>query len=77
MPQIEVDNETAQRVAVQAAAQGLSPGEYLRAVVPAAPVDGSAVLPLDELDAELESLALRLPTLPENFSRADIYDDHD
>lgn len=77
MPQIEVDNETAQRVAAQAAAQGVSPGEYLRAIVPAA-VSGSNAMPsMDELDAELESLALELPTLPEDFSRADIYDDHD
>ena len=31
----------------------------------------------EELDAELEQLALDLPTLPEDFSRADIYDEHD
>lgn len=77
MPQIDVDNETAQRVAVQAAAHGLSPGEYLRKVLPADPGDSAPVHSIDELDAELESLASKLPTLPEDFSRADIYDDRD
>lgn len=77
MPLIEVDNETAERLAFQAAARGLSAGEYLRSIVPATGTNGSADVSIDELDVELERLALKLPTLPDDFSRADIYDDHD
>ena len=32
---------------------------------------------LDEFEAELDALVLDLPTLPSDFSRADIYDEHD
>ncbi|HET6881495.1 MAG TPA: hypothetical protein VFI31_15135 [Pirellulales bacterium] len=77
MPLIEVDVETAQRLAAQAAARGVSAGEYLRSIVPVVATSGNAGVSIDDLDAELERLALKLPTLPDDFSRADIYDDHD
>lgn len=77
MPLIEVDSETAQRLAAQAAARGVSAGEYLRSLVPAPGTGGNADVSVDDLDAELEHLSLKLPTLPDDFSRADIYDDHD
>ena len=34
-------------------------------------------LAIVELEAELDQLVLDLPTLPSDFSRADIYDEHD
>lgn len=77
MPLIEVDSETAERLAVQAAAQGLSAGEYLRSIVPASATKDDTDVSVDDLDAELEHLTLKLPSLPGDFSRADIYDDHD
>lgn len=77
MPHIEIDTETAQRLAAQAAAHGVSPSEYLRSIVPAVVANGNAIFSVDELEAELEGLTLKLPTLPDDFSRADIYDDHD
>lgn len=77
MPLIEVDNETAQRVAAQAAAHGLSPAEYLRTAIAALPTNRAGLNASDELDAELQELALELPTLPEDVSRADIYNDRD
>jgi len=77
MPQIEVDIETAQRLAAQAAARGVSAGEYLRSIVPAVVTGGNGDVSIDDLEVELEQLTLKLPTLPDDFSRADIYDDHD
>lgn len=77
MPQIEVDIETARNLAAQAAARGISAGEYLRSIVPAVVPSGGANVWLADLDAELEQLTLNLPTLPDDFSRADIYSDHD
>lgn len=77
MPLIEVDSETAATLAAQAAARGVSAGEYLRSLVPALLTSGGADVSIDALDAELEHLTLKLPTLPADFSRADIYDDHD
>ena len=77
MPQIEVDIETAQKLAAQAAARGVSAGEYLRSIVPAVVPSSDANVLVADLDAELEQLTLKLPTLPGDFSRADIYGDHD
>jgi hypothetical protein len=77
MPSIEVDIETAQRLAAQAPVYGVSPSEYLRSIVPPVATIGSVVASSGDLDAELERLTLKLPTLPDDFSRADIYDDHD
>lgn len=77
MPHIEVDNEIAQTLAAHAAAHGVSPAEYLRSILPAVANGGNAAASMEELDFELENLALNLPTLPDDFSRADIYEDHD
>ena len=77
MPQIEVDIETAEKLAALAAARGVSAAEYLRLIVPAVVPSGDANVLLADLDAELEQLTLNLATLPDDFSRADIYSDHD
>lgn len=77
MPQIEVDIETAQKLVAQAAVRGVSAGEYLRSIVPAVVPSADADVLVADLDAELEQLTLKLPTLPDSFSRADIYGDHD
>ena len=76
MQRIELDDQMADRLATQASALGLTIAEYLKTLVPPAP-NGQAPVSLEELDAELEELALDLPTLPGDFSRADIYIDHD
>lgn len=74
--QIEVDGETAQTLVAHAAACGLSPAEYLRSILPTVAPSEGAIIGGAELDNELESLVLALPTLPDDFSRADIYEDH-
>ena len=76
MQRIELDDQTADKLATQASALGLTIAEYLKTLVPPTPI-GQAPVSLEELDAELEELSLDLPTLPGDFSRADIYDEHD
>jgi len=77
MPYIELDNQTANNLTAQAKSRGLTVAEYLSRLVPPAP-NGHGDAPFaDELDAELDELVLDLPTLPADFSRADIYDEHD
>lgn len=77
MPLIDVDIETAQKLDAQAAALGVSAGEYLRSIVPAIGIAGNTNASITDLDAELDRLTLHLPSLRDDFSRADIYDDHD
>ena len=46
-------------------------------VIPISQVEASDSLSEDELDRELNELSLDAPLLPSDFSRADIYLDHD
>ena len=77
MRRIELDDQTVDSLTAQAGARGLTIAEYLKTLVPPTPNGRGRVASLEELDAELEELALELPTLPNDFSRADIYDEHD
>jgi hypothetical protein len=77
MQPIELDDQTARNLAAQAAARGMTPAQYLSALVPQNANCGPTDSLTTELDVELESLALELPILPRDFSRADIYDEHD
>ena len=74
MQRIELDDQTVNDLAAQAGARGLTISEYLKTLVPPT-ANGRPCASFDELDAELEELVLELPTLPRDFSRADIYDD--
>jgi hypothetical protein len=49
--------------------------QYVNSLVPPLSDDDGQGVVTAELGAELESLALELPILPSDFSRADIYDD--
>jgi hypothetical protein len=77
MQRIELDDQTADILAAQASARGMSSAQYLKSLVPPATNGCADSLSLDELDSELGDLVLDLPTLPHDFSRADIYDEHD
>jgi hypothetical protein len=72
MVTIQVSDETARALTRQAAAAGLSLEDYLRTLAQA---PGAAAG--DDFDAELDKVALPGPTLPADFSRADIYGEHD
>lgn len=76
MTHIEIDDLTAEYLKAEAAARSMSVADYLKLLIlPTSKPNSEASQ--EELDAELEQLALDLPTLPEDFSRADIYDEHD
>lgn len=78
MTTIEIDDLTAKALSDLAKSQGLTVADYLRAianVTKASKSNGST----DEFDfdAELDALVFDGPGLPPDFSRADIYSDHD
>ena len=72
MSAIEIRPETAQMLAAQAKAQGLSVDEYLKTLLG---IPQSAQEPsLDEFMTAMESLAEEdVEPLPRDFSREDIY----
>ena len=80
---IRLDRQTADALVARAAVRGMSIDDYLRWVAEhdRSPVGGgSAPMSLAEFDRWLDELAADpSPTrsLPADFSRADIYDDHD
>ncbi|HVC96074.1 MAG TPA: hypothetical protein VND64_20495 [Pirellulales bacterium] len=75
MQHIELDDETARNLTVLAESLGLTVEDYLRSLVPATMIADAHAL--DELEKEWAELALRGPSLPHDFSRADIYEEHD
>ena len=77
MSTIEVDEQTAKRLGMLAAAQGLSVVDYLRSLT-GADSDAKEATPAEfDFEAELAELTFDGPVLPADFSRADIYCDHD
>jgi len=81
MTRIEIEDRTAEMLQEQARARRLSIDEYLRTLAnEAASTLPSAELTMEEFDQALDELAAgteHLPPLPADFSRADIYLDHD
>jgi hypothetical protein len=77
MSTVELDPQTAEQLSALAAASGMTAEAYLKLLLPV-PSNGSAArLSLAELDSLLSENAFDGPTLPTDFSRADIYDGHD
>ncbi|MGE0883238.1 MAG: hypothetical protein AB7P14_06830 [Blastocatellales bacterium] len=78
--QIEVAQDTARMLQANAAARRVSLDDYLRSLAEADSLAGLQSPSLEEFDRDMDELAAGLeglPVLPEDFSRADIYDDHD
>ena len=77
MPQIRVDDKTLSALEAVAKARGLTVVEYLQSLVKE---EGNGNLPafcVADFERELDELATGGPTLPRDFSRADIYAEHD
>ena len=81
---IQLDRQTADALESQARARGISLDTYLRDIAQtgASPDDGggAGLVHLADVDRWLEELSEGLPTatsLPPDFSREDIYRDHD
>jgi hypothetical protein len=81
MVQIEVSPETAQVLQSNALARNINLDDYLRTLAEADSLAMATPLPsLEEFDRDMDELAVGLeglPVLPSDFSRADIYADHD
>jgi hypothetical protein len=73
MVSIQIDEQTAQALEMQAQKAGVSLTDYLRSLVSPA----KKVPDWDEIAPEIDALSFDGPTLPPDFSRADMYDDHD
>jgi hypothetical protein len=72
---IEVDRETADMLRAQAGARGISLDAYLRTFMQGG--SDSALVEFDRWLDELSDGAPSLPLLAADFSRKDVYDDHD
>jgi hypothetical protein len=76
MISIQIDENTAKALTTIANARHTTVAEYLRSLV----ANELALLEVNatgEFDQELEPLLFDGPPLPADFSRADIYADHD
>lgn len=74
---LRIDDQTAAGLASLAAANGLSVEDYLRHLATPTTTAGEAEMSAEEFDREIERLSFRGPSLPDDFSRADIYSEHD
>ena len=75
MVTIQIDEKTAKALQLQAQKAGMTVAEYVRALVP----DGEPLnrLSWEEIAGQIVALSTDGPSLPADFSRADIYRDHD
>ena len=75
MAMINLDDKTAKRLAQLASGMGKSVEEYVESLIPKNGTE--SLISSEEFEAELEALSFHGPSLPADFSRADIYFDHD
>ncbi|HTI51532.1 MAG TPA: hypothetical protein VL475_11295 [Planctomycetaceae bacterium] len=74
---LEIDPDVAERLNALAAASGMTAEAYLNLLLPAWANGGAPRLSESELDSLLSENSFDGSTLPADFSRADIYDEHD
>ncbi|MEO8271027.1 MAG: hypothetical protein ABI557_14990 [Aureliella sp.] len=78
MTQIEVDDSTAEAIRNAAEVRNLSVAEYVRLrLLVVEPDVATARISPDYFDVQLDELLIHAPTLPNDFSRVDINNDHD
>jgi hypothetical protein len=75
MASIQIDEQIATVLQDQAQRSGISLSEYLRELLPVSEMKPRPSW--DEIEAEIKALSSPGPSLPADFSRADMYDDHD
>ena len=75
MVSLQVDEQTAKLIELQARSRSLSVADYLRSLFPV--TDAQRRLDWNEIENAMLALSTDIPGLPDNFSRADIYLDHD
>ncbi len=77
MATVVLDEETADELHAQAAASGMTVDEYVKLLLTGPAAVAVPRLSLSELESLLSQHAFDGPTLPSDFSRADIYCEHD
>ena len=75
MATINVNESTAKQLQELAAAVGMSVDEYVHSLVPH--TGKASSISIEEFEAQLEKPSFKGPSLPADFSRADVYFDHD
>jgi hypothetical protein len=75
MVSIQIDEITATALQRHAQDAGLSVADYLRSLVPTSATPPRPIW--DEIEAEIVAQSTAGPGLAADFSRADIYSDHD
>lgn len=77
MPSIQIDDQTGKALSVLAASFGMTLEEYVQELLARhLPLQNHPISP-EDFDAELDALTIDSPSLPVDFSRADIYADHE
>ena len=74
---LELNPQTAEKISALAAASGMTVDAYLQSLLPSSANGSTPKLSLAELESLLNQHAFDGPTLPSDFSRADIYGEHD
>lgn len=80
MTRIEIEQDTAERLAKKAKSTGISVDSLLNNLLDTSDLTTRDAVTLEEFDRILDELAAGpedIPPLPSDFSRADIYLDHD
>ena len=75
MAAININDSTARQLQELAAALGMSVDEYVHSLVPQ--TDEASSISIEEFESQLLELSFGGPSLPDDFSRADIYFDRD
>jgi hypothetical protein len=77
MATVSLDEHTADELQAQAAASGMTVDAYVKVLLTGAAAASVPRLSWNEVEALLDQNAFDGPTLPPDFSRADIYNEHD
>jgi hypothetical protein len=77
MATVGLDEQTPQELQSLAAACGLTPAELLKRLFPVATAETETRLTWEQVEAIVIELAFDSPSLPADFTRADIEDEHD
>ena len=77
MTSVMLDEHTVDELQAQAAASGMAVDAYVKLLLAGGATNAAPRLSWNEVESLLDQHAFDGPTLPSDFSRADIYNEHD
>ena len=77
MASVILDENTVDELRTAAAASGMTVDAYVKLLLAGGATVAAPRLSWNEVESLLDQQAFDGPTLPSDFSRADIYDEHD